>query len=142
MTIQRPFGVTLIAVFMLIVGIARTVLGIFLLARNPYAEAGLESTLPESTMTAPGFTFTLGIVFLVIGLLGLLMSYGMFTLKGWAWMWTSVVASLNMVGVFANYYSGQLRGIETLISFAIFFLVLYYLSTTPVRRAFGMLPSR
>jgi uncharacterized membrane protein (DUF2068 family) len=141
MTIKRPFGVSLIAGFMLVLGLARTSLGIFLLARNPYAEAGIESTLPAGT-ASPNFTLTLGIVFLVIGLLGLLMSYGMFTLKGWAWMWTVVVVSLNMVGVFASYHSGQTRGIETLISFTIFVLVLYYLSTTPVKRAFNMLPHR
>jgi hypothetical protein len=35
---------------MLIVGIARTALGIFLLVRNPYVEAGIEGTLPEDAV--------------------------------------------------------------------------------------------
>ncbi len=98
--------------------------------------------MPDPGAMTPDLALWMGIVFLVIGLLGLLMSYGMFTLKGWAWLWTVVVASFNMIGVFASYHSGQLRGLETLISFAIFVLVLYYLSTTPVKRAFGMQPNR
>lgn len=98
--------------------------------------------MPDLEAIQPSFGLWMGIAFLVIGLLGLLMSYGMFTLKGWAWLWTVVVASFNLIGVFASYRSGQLRGIETLVSFTIFVLVLYYLSTTPVKRAFGMQPNR
>ena len=104
MTIQRPFGVTLIAVFMLLLGIARTVL----------------------------------IVFLVIGLLGLLMSYGMFTLKGWARAWTIFVATLNLLGPITGFlFRNQRLGLDAVISVIVFAVVLYYLSTTPVKRAFG-----
>ena len=137
MTIQRPFGVTLIAVFMLLVGIARTVLGIFLLARNPFAEAGLEGTFPDAG-ASPNFTLITGIVFLVIGLLGLLMSYGMFTLKGWARAWTIFVATLNLLGPITGFlFRNQRLGLDAVISVIVFAVVLYYLSTTPVKRAFG-----
>lgn len=144
MTNARPFGVTLIATLMLILGVVRSILGFLLLSGNPYAKSGLQQTLPPDMPDLGAMEQSLplwiGIVFLVIGLLGLLMSYGMFTLKGWAWIWTTVVASFNLVGVFVSYFSNQPRGIDALLSIAIFGLVVYYLSTTPVRRAFGMVP--
>lgn len=153
MTNSRPFGVMLIATLMLIVGVVRSILGILFLSGNPYIKSGFMSgfmsgfqqTLPPDTPDLGAMEqyslMWVGIVFLVLGLLGLLMSYGMFTFKGWAWLWTIVVASLNLVGVFVGLLQG-LRGIDALISIAIFVLVVYYLSTTPVRRAFGMLPHR
>ena len=134
--VRRPFGVTLIAVFMLLVGIARTLFGALLLFRNPYIEADVEGALPEASASAD-FTLITGIVFLVIGLLGLLMSYGMFSLKGWAWTWTTVVASLNLVGAIVGYFANQRIGLDAWLSTILFALVIYYLSTTPVKRAFG-----
>ncbi len=140
-TNSRPFGVTLIASLMLIVGVARTIIGSLLLFGNPIAESSLEQALPPDLATPTGFPLWMGIVFLVIGLLGLLMSYGMFTLKGWAWLWTVVVVSFNLVGTFISVVQARV-GVDAFISIAIFVLVVYYLSTTPVKRAFGMLPHR
>lgn len=141
MTNSRPFGVTLIATLMLIIGVVRSVLGIFLLSGNPYIKSGFQQTLPPDMPDIGGlgqaFPLWMGIVFLVIGLMGLLMSYGMFNLKGWAWVWTIVVASLNLVGTFISVVQARV-GFDAFISIAIFVLVVYYLSTTPVRRAFGM----
>ncbi|HIK45886.1 MAG TPA: hypothetical protein IGR64_13535 [Leptolyngbyaceae cyanobacterium M65_K2018_010] len=132
----------MIGTLMLIVGIVRTILGIFLLSGNPYAKSGLEQSLPPGTTSPDSLFWWIGLSFLIVGLLGLLMSYGMFTLKGWAWVWTIVVASFNLVGVFVSYFSGHLRGIDAFLSIAIFGLVVYYLSTTPVKRAFGMVHHR
>jgi hypothetical protein len=145
MTSSRPFGVTIIATLMLIVGVVRSILGILLLSGNPYIKAGFQQTLPPDmpdlgTMKEY-FPLWMGILFLVIGLMGLLMSYGMFNLKGWAWLWTIVVASFNLVGTFISVVQARV-GFDAFISVAIFVLVVYYLSTTPVRRAFGMVPHR
>ncbi len=135
---QRPFGVTLIAVLMLLMGIFRTIGGIFLLFRNPYAEGGLESAIPPEVSALPNSSLFVGIVLLVIGLLGLLMSYGLFTLKGWARTLTIAVAFANLLGPLMKWITQNQRpGLDAVISFIFFALVFYYFSTTPVKRAFG-----
>lgn len=134
---QRPFGVTLIAVLMLLMGIFRTIGGIFLLFRNPYAEAGIESAIPEVS-ALPNSSLFVGIVLLVIGLLGLLVSSGLFTLKGWARTLTIAVAFANLLGPIMKWITQNQRpSLDVVISFIFFALVFYYFSTTPVKRAFG-----
>ncbi|NJL44679.1 MAG: hypothetical protein HC922_00840 [Leptolyngbyaceae cyanobacterium SM2_3_12] len=140
MAIQRPFGVTLIGILMLVVGIARTIMGLFLLFKDPLAESNLQGQIQSNTLPpelAGYFTTWIGIVYLIIGLLGLVMALGMFKLKGWAWLWTVVVASFNLIGAIAGFLTQQRFGIDAVLSIIIFSLVVYYLSTTPVRRAFG-----
>lgn len=134
---QRPFGVTLIAVLMLLMGILRIISGIFLLFRNPYAEGGLESAIPEVS-ALPNSSLFVGIFLLVVGLLGLLMSYGMFSLKGWARTFTIAIALLNLIAPIIQWITQNQRpSLDMVISFIVFALVLYYFSTTPVKRAFG-----
>lgn len=141
MTNSRPFGVTLIATLMLIVGLFRTISGILLVANNPIAQAGLEQAQPG---LAP-WSFQTGVLFLILGLLGLLASYGMFTLKGWAWIWTTFVVGMNFFQGVNHIFDALFRSggnlvlIDGLLTILIFGLVFFYLLSNPVRRAFGML---
>ncbi|MBE9111542.1 hypothetical protein IQ273_19230 [Nodosilinea sp. LEGE 07298] len=147
-TNSRPFGVTLIATLMLITGLTRTILEIFLMANNPYAQAGLERALPEikSAVTGGGsWSFSAGVVFLILGLLGLLASYGMFTLKGWAWVWTTFVVGMHFFQGVNHIFDALFRSggnwvlLDGLLTLLIFGLVFFYLLSSPVKRVFGTL---
>jgi uncharacterized membrane protein (DUF2068 family) len=99
--------------------------------------------LMPSEQTAPaqgsGSIFTvLGAVLIPLGVASLVVAYGLFKAKSWAW---SVAVVLSIIGIVVNVISlvtanmGAITG--ALVDIAINAIVLYYLSRRNVRQYFG-----
>jgi uncharacterized membrane protein (DUF2068 family) len=109
----RPLGITIIAIVMAIFGILAIIGGIVILASN----------------------FALGITSLIMGILELILAWGMWTLQKWAF-WTTVVlealAILN--GIFAFTGRSAAGGIVDVVIALI--ILIYLFADRNVRLAF------
>lgn len=124
----RPLGVTILAVLAFLGGI----LGIL---------ASLGIVLGGaiiSTVSGPlgAFFFLFGLATLVLAVVELVLGYGFWTLKPWAWQLGFVLMALNVIVSVLTWLSGgTLFGVvESLVIAAI---IAYYLNTPEVRRAFA-----
>ena len=133
---ERPTGVTILAVLAVIGGLIALSFGGFMAFLGP--AVGVEMTKQTSDASAAaygGMMAFLGIAFVVQGLIQLVTAYGLFTLKGWAWLLAVVmqVFSLALNGI--QLFRGQIGG--AVIGVLIAAGILYYLFRPHVKRAFG-----
>ena len=124
----RPTGVTILAVLGALGGIFGILVGIGLL--------GFGSFLVFAAGTG-AFVQVLGLVFLVLGIAELAVAYGFWNLRLWAWQYGILVAVLYIVVdvlwvILANGNISYVIG-GVIVSA----ILLYYLNTPDVRRAFG-----
>jgi hypothetical protein len=141
---NRPVGVTIIAVLQLLSSIIALLIGLgVLILKDAFVQTLSES--PEFQQSAqdlpPGVlggvaTFT-GVIILVASLIGFLLAYGLFTLKGWAWIVTLIFSALGILGNLSNIITGQANRGFAVIQLVISIVVIYYLLRPEVKRAFG-----
>jgi uncharacterized membrane protein HdeD (DUF308 family) len=152
---HRPTGVTILGVlfviagaFTLLGGIATIVAIPFIANVNPNVinnelQFNGQQPLTPSDQTAlaqgSGSILTvLGAVLIPLGIASLVVAYGLFKAKSWAW---SVAFVLSIIGIVVNVISlvtanmGAITG--ALVGIAINAIVLYYLSRRNVRQYFG-----
>ena len=84
-------------------------------------------TLPLGIFAIFGAFF--GLRFLIIGIIGLILFYGLWNLKGWAWLWTLIVNILGILG-------GIMDPIANIIGLAISIIIVIYLFVSTTREAF------
>jgi hypothetical protein len=126
---QRPMGVTILAVLAAIGGVLAILAGLVLV--------GLSSSVAATDMALPlsGAVAILGIVSIVVGIGDLAFAYGAWGLKPWAWMLGIV---LEVVGIVVNLLEFRsATATSTIISVVIAGAIIYYLYQPHVRRAFG-----
>ncbi|MFX1579283.1 MAG: hypothetical protein ACFFBJ_06510 [Promethearchaeota archaeon] len=114
----KPTGVMILAILQLISAISWLAVG------------GL--ALIAGAMLLPIFGMLLAFFPLIIGIIGLILFYGLWTLKGWAWLWTLII---NLLGLILGLL-GNLTDIMNLISLAISALIVIYLLIPSTRAAF------
>jgi len=124
---QRPMGVTILAVLAAIGGVLAIFGGLALMAVSGVSD-----------LVVPGLSGLLGIlgiVTLVVGVGDLVFAYGAWGLKPWAWM---LGIALEVVGIVVDIleFRGSTVG-TTVISILIAAGIIYYLYQPHVRRAFG-----
>jgi uncharacterized membrane protein (DUF2068 family) len=154
---HRPTGVTILAVLFVIAGAFTLLGGIGTLVAIPFVANvnpnvinnneiqfnGQQPLLTPSDQTAlaqgSGAILTvLGAVLIPLGIASLVVAYGLFKAKSWAWL---VAVVLSIIGVVVNVISlvttnmGAITG--ALVGIAINAIVLYYLSRRNVRQYFG-----
>jgi len=113
-TRARPLGISIIAVIMAIQGILGILGGILLLA---------------------GGVPALGIITLILGVLYLVLAWGLWTLKPWAFWGTVILEVLTLInGIFGLGLGRQTNGIVSII-FAVVVLI-YMFADRNVRQAF------
>jgi len=86
----------------------------------------------------PGFGLLfggLGAFFIVIGILALLVGWGLWAGKGWAWWLTVILQALGIVSSLASLALGDPTAIASLIIAAI---ILYYFFKPHVKAYFGV----
>lgn len=118
---QRPTGVTVLAILAFIGGILLII-------------AGLGSFSLSATLG--GFFGALGVILLITGVLELVLGYGFWTLKPWAWtlgMALEVIGIIEALIYIAKGVSVGSQVIDILISAGI----IYYLTRPHVRQVFG-----
>jgi hypothetical protein len=113
---QRPFGVTLIAILAIIVGVIGIVAGIPLLS----VHAGIG----------------LGILAIIVGVVNLVFGIGALQLKPWAWVLGVVLEIVALITAIVGVIQNRSLWSE-IISIVIAAVILYYLFTPHVQRAFG-----
>jgi hypothetical protein len=121
-TARRPLGITIIAILMFIQAIFEIVIGIF--------------SFFGSIIHNPLSGLLVGWIPLVIGILVLILAWGLWTLRPWAYWATLILEIINIVLHFAGY--SQTHSIFAIISGGIIsiIIVIYLLVDRNVRRAF------
>ncbi len=125
---ERPTGVTIIAILAFISGILTLVGGFGMIAAGAYL-GGM-----AAAQGLPGFGAmfaVLGAVLVVLGLLYLVLGWGFWTGKEWAWILGVV---LSIIGIIMGILSITNGGI---ISIIIDGIILYYLYQPHVKEFFG-----
>jgi len=136
MTNQRPTGVTILAVLQLIGGAISLLFGISSLFFGGLMVVSDAATTAGAEIDVGPLLLLAGILAIVSGVIGLLAGYGLFTLKGWGWTLSMLFAVINIVHNLLGLFQGaNIAG--GIIGIVISGLILYYLNTTTVKRAFG-----
>lgn len=153
---HRPTGVTILGVLFVIAGAFSLLGGIATLVAIPFVTEinpnvinnelqlnGQQQPLTPSEQTAlaqrSGSILTvLGALLIPLGIASLVVAYGLFKGKSWAWF---VAVVLSTIGLVVNAISLATSNISTiagaLVGIAINAIVLYYLSRRNVRQYFG-----
>jgi lysylphosphatidylglycerol synthetase-like protein (DUF2156 family) len=112
-SVSRPFPITVVALLaglMALAGIAFGALGI------------------------AGGAGAYGVASLVVGVIYFLCAYGLWSLKGWAWMLSVIAQLLNIVTALVPLAS---KGSVVWVQLVVAVLILLYLNSGGVKRAFG-----
>ncbi len=134
MASSRPTGVTILAVLQLIGGILSVVAGLTALFARDAISQQLSTGANVPPELAAGLPAGLGWFFLITGAIALFLAWGLFTLKGWAWLTTLIFQGLNIASHLASF--GSNAG-SAILGIVIAGIIIYYLLTPQVKRAFG-----
>jgi hypothetical protein len=124
---QRPTGITILAVLSAIAGVFGLIAALALLGIGAVGAAG----------GLGGMVFVAGLIALVYGIGSLALAYGFWTLKPWAWPLGVGVQVLGIIYAVAQYVNDPTQLISTIISLAIAAVILWYLFQANVKAAFG-----
>ncbi len=80
------------------------------------------------------FVEIVAVVLEIVAILSLIVSYGLWTGKGWAWITALILAGISAVVALIGVVTGHLG---RLISLVIEVIVIYYLNTQNVKAFFG-----
>ncbi|MBN2228148.1 MAG: hypothetical protein JW779_01060 [Candidatus Thorarchaeota archaeon] len=102
----RPLGITILAILQL--------LGSLLLL------LGAALVLMAGAIIDP-ILLLFAIAPLILGIIGLILFYGLWNLKGWAWIWTLIINILNII--FAVYPTVQLMSLVVPVIIVVYLLI-------------------
>lgn len=125
---RRPTGITIIAILLAISGVVSVVVG--LSAAGVY-DLGMGGAAGNEAQ---------GWADVIVGVITLLVSYGLWTLAGWAWTISVVVVGIRvLIGVWAVVVQGldSSLGVQALVQAVVNVLILLYLFSGGVRAAFS-----
>jgi hypothetical protein len=123
----RPTGVTVLAVLAALGGIFGVLAGLTLLGFGSFfAASGLG-----------GLAFVFGLLVLALGVAELALAYGLWGLRPWAWQYGIALAVLSVLLNVVELVLGYTSITSVVISVVISGVIIYYLNTPEVRRAFG-----
>ena len=158
--VNRPIGVTIIAILAIISGIILLIGGIGLIGAGALfsiasTNVSNNSNVSQSLGPFVGIAFlVLGAVLLIIGIGYLIMSYGLLKGKGWAWTITIILTIISIaiqiisgftnsivMASITNHENSILSGVVgQIIGIAINIIILYYLYRPHVKAFFGKSP--
>jgi uncharacterized membrane protein len=125
---QRPTGVTIIAVLAAIAGVFGLLGSLVLL--------GLGGTVAANTGLG-GLVFVGGLIVLGYSALSLVLAYGFWNLKPWAWPLGIGVEVLGIIQAILQFMNDSRNVTSMVISIAIAAIVIWYLYQPHVKAAFG-----
>ena len=123
---QRPTGIAILAALLILLGFLSLFGGLTTFAAPSQA---VTTPIPYVTPAA------LGVAYIVVGALGLIVGYGLWFLKGWAWILAIVVVALRVVLDVVGLFSGS--AMASFAGLVVSAVVLWYLFRPEVKRAFG-----
>jgi hypothetical protein len=125
----RPLGVTIIAIVLAFSGVLQILVG---LEARGITNFGLAAATDAANIS--GWTA------IISGVLTILVSIGMFTLAGWAWLLTTVVMGLRILGDLLTIVTlglGSTAGSAAIGQLVLSGIVLWYFMRPGVKSAFG-----
>src|SRR5690348_3756320 len=139
-TRRRPKGVTIIAILLGIEGILAIIVGILILATSFFVSHRIvvngHAVVATAVNVVGGF---LGGAPLIIGVLSLIFTWGLWMLKRWAFWTTIVVAALNIVIALPELFQTHPNIFSFIVRIIIpVIILLYFLLYPQVRHAFRM----
>jgi hypothetical protein len=124
----RPTGITVLAILAAIGGVFALLGGLALIGLGGLASAS----------GVGGFAVIIGLLLLVLGVLQLVLAYGFWGLKPWAWTLGVGLQVASVVLSLLQFLNNTGGGITSLIiSIVISGVILYYLFQPHVKAAFG-----
>jgi hypothetical protein len=143
--INRPMSVTIIGILTIIGGVIALVSGITLsalaaiipgLASMNDQSNGIGSQIPSSIpVEYLGIALlSVGSLFIIIGIVSLIVAYGLFKAKKWAW---TINVALSIIIIAMGVVSIVTGNIGSIASIAISGVILYYLYRPHVKAYFG-----
>jgi lysylphosphatidylglycerol synthetase-like protein (DUF2156 family) len=93
---NRPIGVTIIAILIIIGGIALLIGGLLLIAFAGILSS-TENTSNSSIGIASLISLPLSLGMVILGIIYLVVSYGLLKGKGWAWIITIIVTIIGLI---------------------------------------------
>lgn len=137
---RRPKGVTIIAILLGIEGILEIIFGILILATSFFISHKI--TVNGHTVVATAvnlFGGLIGAIPLILGILTLIFTWGLWMLKRWAFWTTIVIAALNIVIVLPELFQAHPNIFSFIIRIILpVIILLYFLLYPQVRHAFHM----
>ena len=142
---KRPTGITILAVLQIIFGVLFLLgaVGMFLIASIADV-ADLEDAIGEDApdWIVDNFALAfgvLGVVFLIIGIVGLVLGYGYLKGIGWAWTVGIIFAVLGIIGDIIEPMVDRTADVlaSSIIGIIIALLIIYYLTRPHVKTFFG-----
>jgi lysylphosphatidylglycerol synthetase-like protein (DUF2156 family) len=132
----RPTGATVITVIEGILGVLFLLVGLFVgfIGGTLGSLAGANGEAAAGGVLA-GVGIVFGVIVIAIGVLYLLIAYGVWKARGWAWMLGMVVSIIVLV--FAVLGLGNGVSASTIVSIALPAIVVYFLWTPEVKRYLG-----
>ena len=131
---RRPRAVTAVAVGHILQGVTLSVAGGILLVGALLSAPG-DLTIDRVLRSEWNELFVLGSILLLLGLLALIVTYGLYRVRPWAW---SVAMSLQGIGLamaLSNQFLGDLNYNDD-VTLAIGILLVFMLNQNEVRRTF------
>ena len=137
-TEARPQGVTIIAILAFIGGIFAIVAGLGLTVLGGVLGGAIAASGEAAGGLFGGLLAIFGIGTLGLGIAEIVVGWGLWGLKPWAWAVSIIVFIVNIVLTVLTALAGNsLLSIGTVVGIAIPAIILYYLMTPPVKAAFG-----
>ncbi len=132
---ERPLGITILAVLQLVFGVLLLAAG---LGSVLFPSGVLESVsqYPELSLDQD-IVSIIGGVAIVAGLLCIVLAYGLFRLKKWAWITMLVLLIINIIGDLGSLISEQAKNWQVLAHLLVALVIVYYLFRPEVKRVFG-----
>lgn len=133
----RPLGVTIIGVLMAIAGVVMIIAGASALAVAPFIPMAAQSQdlgVDISSAMLGGVAVASGAVMLALGVASLIISYGLF--KGRSWAWTAAVV-LSIIGIAMSVVAIATGNFGSVVSLIIDAVIIYYLYRPHVKAYFG-----
>ena len=124
---QRPSGVAIIAILDVIIGI-------FSIAVSLLLEAGSSTQLVNPKLIADVGAFAA--IIATLGILAIVMSYGIWTRRRWAWTYSVMIAALGILTNVTAFFFGSTISV---LNAGLQALVIYYLTRSNVKAFFPRL---
>ena len=126
---QRPTGITVLAILSFIGGVLAILAGLALV--------GLSGAIAAAAGGGGGLATILGLLLLVFGVLELILGYGFWTLKPWAWSMGVALQAAGIVLDVIQFINNGSQLVSVIISIAISAAIIWYLFQPHVKAAFG-----
>jgi hypothetical protein len=130
-TQQRPTGITVISILVIIGGLILLFTGI-----SPLVIGPLISIDSDYSTSSLGFLITIGgLVLVILGIASLIVSWGLLKGKRWARTITLIISFIAIIfAIISLVSSGELTHV---ISIIIYGIIIYYMFTDKVKLFFG-----